>query len=70
MKLYIFKCDLLPFHKHGNGGIVNLIIFFNIYFTADNELPDSPEWKKNCSLLMDTPVHKALTTMREMGTIV
>ncbi|XP_039992488.1 centromere protein O [Xiphias gladius] len=36
----------------------------------DKELPDSPEWKKNCSLLMETPVHKALTTMKKMGNIV
>lgn len=38
--------------------------------SEDNELSDSPEWKKNCSLLMQTPVHKALTTMRRMGNIV
>nr|XP_033499259.1 centromere protein O [Epinephelus lanceolatus] len=37
---------------------------------ADKELPDSPEWKKNHSLLLETPVHKALTTMRKMGNIV
>ncbi|XP_074465774.1 centromere protein O [Sebastes fasciatus] len=36
----------------------------------DKELPESPEWKKNRSLLMETPVHKALITMREMGNIV
>ncbi|XP_034418601.1 centromere protein O [Cyclopterus lumpus] len=36
----------------------------------DNELPDSPEWKKHRSLLMETPVHKALITMRKMGNIV
>ncbi|GAA6223260.1 centromere protein O [Lates japonicus] len=36
----------------------------------DKELPDSPEWKKNCSLLMETPVHKALLTMKKMGNIV
>ncbi|CAJ1073309.1 centromere protein O [Xyrichtys novacula] len=32
---------------------------------ADKELPDSPQWKNNCSLLMETPVHKALTIMRD-----
>ncbi|XP_070698994.1 centromere protein O [Pempheris klunzingeri] len=37
--------------------------------SEDQELPNSPEWKKNCSLLMETPVHKALTTMRKMGNI-
>ncbi|XP_070777105.1 centromere protein O [Enoplosus armatus] len=36
----------------------------------DTELCDSPEWKKNCSLLTETPVHKALLTMRKMGNIV
>uniref|UniRef100_A0A3B4TV11 Centromere protein O n=1 Tax=Seriola dumerili TaxID=41447 RepID=A0A3B4TV11_SERDU len=36
----------------------------------DKELPDSPEWKKNCTLLMETPVHKALITMKKMGHIV
>lgn len=37
---------------------------------ADEKLPDSPEWKKNCSLLKETPVHKALITMKKMGNIV
>uniref|UniRef100_A0A3Q3EEL8 Centromere protein O n=1 Tax=Labrus bergylta TaxID=56723 RepID=A0A3Q3EEL8_9LABR len=32
-------------------------------------LPDAPEWKKNCSLLMETPVHKALMTMKKNETI-
>ncbi|XP_018537266.1 centromere protein O [Lates calcarifer] len=36
----------------------------------DKELPDSPEWKKNCHLLMETPVHTALLTMKKMGNIV
>ncbi|XP_028250438.1 centromere protein O [Parambassis ranga] len=36
----------------------------------DEQLPDSPRWKKNCSLLMETPVHKALLTMKKMGHIV
>ncbi|XP_060919705.1 centromere protein O [Labrus mixtus] len=35
----------------------------------DNALPDTPEWKKNCSLLMETPVHKALMTMMKNETI-
>nr|XP_046268816.1 centromere protein O [Scatophagus argus] len=38
--------------------------------SEDKELPGSPEWKKNCSLLMEHHVHKALTTMRKMGDIV
>ncbi|KAK2826579.1 hypothetical protein Q5P01_020793 [Channa striata] len=37
--------------------------------SEDHDLPDSPEWKKNCSLLKETPVHKALTTMKQMGNI-
>lgn len=36
----------------------------------DTALLDSPEWKKNHSLLKETPVHKALTTMKKMGNIV
>ncbi|XP_031165606.2 centromere protein O [Sander lucioperca] len=36
----------------------------------DKGLPDSPQWKKNGSLLMETPVHKALITMKKMGDIV
>uniref|UniRef100_UPI0037E9400C centromere protein O n=1 Tax=Semicossyphus pulcher TaxID=241346 RepID=UPI0037E9400C len=36
---------------------------------ANKALPESPEWKKNSSLLMETPVHKALMTMRKMGNI-
>ncbi|KAM9341521.1 centromere protein O [Symphorus nematophorus] len=38
--------------------------------SEDKELLGSPEWKKNCSLLRETPVHKALTTMKKMGNIV
>ncbi|XP_034015231.1 centromere protein O isoform X2 [Thalassophryne amazonica] len=34
--------------------------------SEENELPESLEWKKNSSLLMDTPVHKVLTSMRNM----
>ncbi|KAM6917736.1 centromere protein O [Lycodopsis pacificus] len=42
-----------------------------VHFECDDkELPDSPEWKKHRSLLMETPVHKALITMRRMGNIV
>ncbi|KAK5858014.1 hypothetical protein PBY51_011215 [Eleginops maclovinus] len=35
----------------------------------DKELPDSAEWMKIRSLLLETPVHKALTAMRKMGNI-
>uniref|UniRef100_I3IVX4 Centromere protein O n=1 Tax=Oreochromis niloticus TaxID=8128 RepID=I3IVX4_ORENI len=38
--------------------------------SEDKQLPDSPQWEKNCSLLMETPVHKALITMKKMGSIV
>ncbi|XP_068194646.1 centromere protein O isoform X2 [Antennarius striatus] len=39
--------------------------------SEDNEaLPDSPEWKNFHSLLMNTPVHQVLITMKEMGIIV
>nr|XP_020463650.1 centromere protein O isoform X2 [Monopterus albus] len=40
------------------------------FVCEDEELLDSPEWKKNCSLLKETPVHKALTTMKKNGSIV
>ncbi|XP_054469951.1 centromere protein O [Anoplopoma fimbria] len=41
-----------------------------VHFECDDkELPDSPEWKKHRSLFMETPVHKALITMRKMGNI-
>ncbi|XP_071380558.1 centromere protein O isoform X1 [Centroberyx affinis] len=36
----------------------------------DEELPGSPQWKKNVTLLRETPVHKALVTMRKMENIV
>lgn len=32
----------------------------------DRQLIDSPEWRKNYSLLMETPVHKALMTITKM----
>ncbi|KAF7657998.1 hypothetical protein LDENG_00019370 [Lucifuga dentata] len=35
----------------------------------EKDLSDCPQWKKNCSLLQDTPVHTALTTMKTMGDI-
>ncbi|XP_036006509.1 centromere protein O [Fundulus heteroclitus] len=36
----------------------------------DKRLPDSPQWKKSCSLLMEVPVHRALTAMKKTRTIV
>lgn len=46
-------------------------IFYTFhFFPSDKKLPDSPEWKKNCSLLMETPVHQAVATMREMENII
>ncbi|KAM8915557.1 centromere protein O [Spinachia spinachia] len=42
-----------------------------VHFESDDEaLPESPVWKKHRSFLMETPVHKALITMRRMGNIV
>ncbi|KAM9777459.1 centromere protein O [Neosynchiropus ocellatus] len=35
----------------------------------DKELPGSPQWKRNCNLLMETPVHKALTEMKTLRDI-
>ncbi|KAF3845541.1 hypothetical protein F7725_008704 [Dissostichus mawsoni] len=34
--------------------------------SRNNALPDSPEWKKT---LLETPLHKALSTMRNTGNI-
>ncbi|PWA29509.1 hypothetical protein CCH79_00007940 [Gambusia affinis] len=36
----------------------------------DELLPDSPKWKKNCSLLMEVPVHRALTAIKKASDIV
>lgn len=36
----------------------------------DTELPECPQWKSNCVLLMENPLHKALSTMKTMGHIV
>lgn len=36
----------------------------------DEQLPDSPPWTTNCSLLLEKPLHKALTTMKKSGCIV
>ncbi|KAL6105274.1 cenpo [Pungitius sinensis] len=38
-----------------------------VHFESEDE---APVWKKHCRFLMETPVHKALTTMRKMGYIV
>lgn len=49
---------------------ISFVMFSVLFCFADEELSDSPQWKKNCSLLQDTPVHKALATMRMMKDIV
>ncbi|CAN9502343.1 unnamed protein product [Ophioblennius macclurei] len=36
----------------------------------DEQLPDSPPWTTNCNLLLETPLHKALTTMKESVCII
>uniref|UniRef100_A0A3B5LAR9 Centromere protein O n=1 Tax=Xiphophorus couchianus TaxID=32473 RepID=A0A3B5LAR9_9TELE len=36
----------------------------------DELLPDSPKWKKNCSLLMEVPVHRALTAIKKASDII
>ncbi|XP_007561873.1 centromere protein O isoform X1 [Poecilia formosa] len=36
----------------------------------DKLLPDSPNWKKNCSLLKEVPVHRALTAIKKASDIV
>lgn len=41
-----------------------------VYLLVDMSIPESEEWKKNCRLLMETPVHRALSAMRSMGSIV
>ncbi|XP_061752303.1 centromere protein O [Nerophis ophidion] len=40
------------------------------FHSQGEDLPDCPEWKNNCSLLMETPLHRALTAMKDMGHIV
>ncbi|KAE8290217.1 Centromere protein O [Larimichthys crocea] len=42
-----------------------------VHFECNGKpLADSPDWDTNRSLLLETPVHKALSTMRRMGNIV
>uniref|UniRef100_A0A8C6SLU7 Centromere protein O n=1 Tax=Neogobius melanostomus TaxID=47308 RepID=A0A8C6SLU7_9GOBI len=36
----------------------------------EKDLSDSPEWQKNIALLQETPVHEALTAMRETRHII
>ncbi|KAI4884583.1 hypothetical protein NFI96_034552 [Prochilodus magdalenae] len=38
--------------------------------SENKTLVESPQWKKNQLLLMESPVHSALLTMRKMGSIV
>ncbi|XP_051501794.1 centromere protein O [Myxocyprinus asiaticus] len=38
--------------------------------SEDKTLSESPQWKKNQSLLLESPAHTALLTMRRMGSIV
>ncbi|XP_047201390.1 centromere protein O isoform X1 [Girardinichthys multiradiatus] len=38
--------------------------------SEDKRLPDAPQWKKNCSLLTEVPVHRALTAIRKSRDIV
>ncbi|XP_069567805.1 centromere protein O [Brachyistius frenatus] len=37
---------------------------------TDERLPESPQWKMNCSLLLEVPVHRALTAMKKSGSII
>ncbi|XP_051724348.1 centromere protein O [Ctenopharyngodon idella] len=37
--------------------------------SEDKSLSESPQWKKNQSLLLESPAHTALLTMRRMGSI-
>ncbi|KAM6912209.1 centromere protein O [Xenentodon cancila] len=53
---YLDPCGCLPTRVH--------------FDCEEKQFPESPEWKKNCSLLMETPVHQALATMKKMGSIV
>ncbi|XP_034431383.1 centromere protein O [Hippoglossus hippoglossus] len=42
-----------------------------VQFECDvKEILESSEWRKNCGLLMETPLHKALMTMKKMGNII
>ncbi|XP_013881762.1 centromere protein O [Austrofundulus limnaeus] len=39
------------------------------FHCEDSQLPEAPQWRESHSLLMKTPVHKALTAMKKMGFI-
>lgn len=65
------------YHKFYIHALNDLVCFtcshglnFVVYLLVDMTLPESEEWKKNCRLLMETPVHQALSAMRRMGSIV
>lgn len=61
-------------HQSASFGLAALIVsesvFSFLFFSQDKTLPESEEWKENCSLLMETPVHQALSVMRRMRSIV
>ncbi|KAJ3613110.1 hypothetical protein NHX12_019364 [Muraenolepis orangiensis] len=37
--------------------------------SEDEELPETTQWKQNCTLLMETPVHEALASLIRNGVI-
>ncbi|KAL0969805.1 hypothetical protein UPYG_G00232530 [Umbra pygmaea] len=38
--------------------------------SKDTVLPSSPQWRKNQALFLETPVHRALVTLKKTGSIV
>lgn len=56
--------------KSASFGFALIVSDSVVFFSEDKTLQESEEWKNNCSLLMETPVHQALSVMRRMGSIV
>lgn len=46
-----------------------MLFFPPLSLFTDKTLIASPQWKEHQVLLMETPVHSALLTMRKLGSI-
>lgn len=55
--------------KKTKGTEITLIFCLFAFIFIDKSLSESPQWKKNQSLLLESPAHTALLTMRRMGSI-
>ena len=71
IKPYIFK--YIPSQqtcKYQDVYPLAFVICIFIFYFSVKEILESSQWRRNCGLLMETPLHKALMTMKKMENII